>query len=112
VSDAEDTGKPQGATTGRWEILAKPTPPKKRWNEVPMWYRVLDRFGLPTLFAIALLLGGYKVGMRLIQSMETRDKGWQATFERLSDKIERVIFVPAPQPVQPPPLKPEPARKR
>lgn len=54
----EEIGKQQGATTGRWEIAAnigKPEKQWKRWTDVPMWYRVLDRFGLPTLFALVVL---------------------------------------------------------
>jgi hypothetical protein len=59
VPEEQGGGAPQSPTTGRWEILQEArrqagSYPHRRWNEVPLWYRVLDRFGLPTLFVLLL----------------------------------------------------------
>ncbi len=54
-------GAPQGATTDRYELgteaaaVVKERRPWRRWSDVPIWYRVLDRFGLPTIFALVAL---------------------------------------------------------
>ncbi len=37
------------------ELQAAPARARER-QEPPLWFRVLDRFGLPTMFAVALLL--------------------------------------------------------
>lgn len=72
--DLRDTeGRPQGATTGRYETVsgivdkvAGREPKWKRWSDVPWWYRVLDRFGFPTLFALLLFLVVWNIGGRIL----------------------------------------------
>jgi len=58
VNEFDD--EPQGPVTGRFEIVSnvgKPASERKwkRWSDVPLWYRVLDRFGLPTLLCVFLM---------------------------------------------------------
>ena len=81
---------PQGATTGRYELLANVGKPKqerkwKRWSDVPMWYRALDRFGLPTIVVLLLLWGGYRIANVALTIL---DKQATAFSSALSAQVE------------------------
>lgn len=85
-------GQPQGATTGRWEILANAgKPPEhrtyKRWNEVPLWYRVLDRFGLPTLLVLVLLWGGFRLSTHALEIWEKAQERTVQVLDKLADRM-------------------------
>ena len=96
----EKDGQPQGATTGRWEIAAnvgKPPGKKewKRWSDVPWWYRVLDRFGLPTLFVLMLAYAIWSMANNVIERWDAQQKDLTAAMrqntkatEQLTDRIE------------------------
>jgi hypothetical protein len=96
-------GQPQGSVTGRYELLSgigKPAGERgyKRWNEVPIWYRVLDRFGLPTLFVLIMLFAGYRVAMYGVSVLDRQAtalvSAMQAQVEatnRLTQKIEHIV---------------------
>lgn len=113
TEETDQPGAPQGPTTGRWELIQRAKGDKhyKRWTDVPLWYRVLDRFGLPTLFAISLGAALWHFADRALTSWEKQGLAWAGSLDRLTEKIERVIFVPAPQPNVPEP-KPEKPRRR
>jgi hypothetical protein len=88
-------GSPQGATTGRWEIVSnigKPPADRKwkRWSDVPLWYRVLDRFGLPTLFVLLLLWGGYRLSDHALRIWESAQARTVQVLDRLADRIDRL----------------------
>ena len=90
-----DSVRPQGATTGRWEIVANlgkqgAARQWKRWNDVPMWYRVLDRFGFPTLFALVLLWGGYRLGTHALEIWEGAQTRTIQVLDRLVDKVDQL----------------------
>lgn len=91
----EEPGRPQGSTTGRWEILSNAgKPPEKRtwkrWSDVPMWYRVLDRFGLPTLLVLILLWGGFRLSDHALKIWERAQERTVQVLDRLADRIDRL----------------------
>lgn len=47
----------------------------KRQEDV-LWFKVLDRFGLPTLFALILLIGILNIGNKLVSQMATERKDY------------------------------------
>ena len=56
----------------------------KRQEDV-LWFKVLDRFGLPTLFALILLVGILNIGNKLVNQMAVERKDYH---EILSGFIE------------------------
>jgi hypothetical protein len=97
---SEREGDPQGAVTGRYELasnLGKPKAKKewKRWSDVPLWYRVLDRFGLPTLFVLMLAYAIWSMANNVITRWDAQQKdltsamrGNTAATEKLTERIE------------------------
>jgi hypothetical protein len=98
MSEEHDT---VGEITDRWRILHKGR------TEVPMWYRVLDRFGLPTLMTLALLVMGWVFANRFLDNWTKVNEGYIAAINGLANKVQEVIVA---MPLRPKEKDPTPER--
>jgi hypothetical protein len=97
---SEREGDPQGAVTGRYELASNIGKPKakrewKRWSDVPLWYRVLDRFGLPTLFVLMLAYAIWSMANNVITRWDAQQRDLTGALRqntdatvKLTDRIE------------------------
>lgn len=89
-------GAPQGTTTGRYELLSNVGKPKdqrqyKRWNDVPMWYRVLDRFGLPTLMVLGLSWFIWNMSGSIIDRWDKQQKEVAAAMTKQAEATVKLV---------------------
>lgn len=92
VPEDEYFAKPQGPVTGRYEIASNAFKPPgerkwKRWNEVPLWYRVLDRFGLPTLLCVFLMAALVRIWSEMRADWKDQHLELVREISRLADGI-------------------------
>ena len=70
----DNTNTPVGVSTEE-ETSHRVEKRIKRQEDV-LWFKVLDRFGLPTLFALILLIGILNIGNKLVTQMATERKDY------------------------------------
>jgi hypothetical protein len=56
-----------------------------------MWYRVLDRFGLPTLLLLGLSWGVWTVGNNVIERWDKQQKEVAAAMTRQAEATGRIV---------------------
>lgn len=77
--------------------------PRKKRQEDVLWFKILDRFGLPTLFALIMLIYMMRIGEQQLQMMNREREAnrevlsaiaqsmheTSVNLQRLSDKLDR-----------------------
>jgi hypothetical protein len=68
---------------------------RRRAQDRPLWFKVIDRFGFPTFIVIVLLVFGNKVyddamkrADRQEERQETRDKALNETMQKMAANVE------------------------
>lgn len=59
-----------------------------KWNDVPLWYRVLDRFGLPTLFVIFLLGAAARLWTEIRTDWREQNKAMLEAIREVSARVK------------------------